>query len=129
MTEGWVPNNDELTQCVLLIQALRDPTRSDHKMALSVSKLSAHHSIKIFNFIHRCMPSCCSCSSNQYHRLHIIGEFDMILRFTFYCIMIHEICMLTALKILLFTAGPQSVAWESIDSIAYIACIRSRWCV
>ena len=39
MTEGWVPNNDELTQCVLLIQALRDPTRSDHKMALSVSYL------------------------------------------------------------------------------------------
>lgn len=36
MTEGWVPNNEELTQCVLLIQALRDPTRSDHKMALSV---------------------------------------------------------------------------------------------
>ena len=53
----------------------------------------------------------------------------MILRFTFNCIMIHEICMLTALKILLFTAGPQSVAWGSIDSIAYIACIRSRRCV
>ena len=39
MNEAWVPNNDELTQCVLLIQALRDPTRSDHKMALSVSCL------------------------------------------------------------------------------------------
>ena len=39
MTEGWVPNNEELTQCVLLIQALRDPTRSDHKMALSVNSV------------------------------------------------------------------------------------------
>jgi hypothetical protein len=38
MTEGgWVPNPEELTNCVLLIQALRDPTRSDHRMALSVS--------------------------------------------------------------------------------------------
>ena len=55
MTEGWVPNNDELTQCVLLIQALRDPTRSDHKMALSVSKLSAHHSIIILiSYIDAC---------------------------------------------------------------------------
>ena len=48
MTEGWVPNNEELTQCVLLIQALRDPTRSDHKMALSVN-------VVFINFIF-CMP-------------------------------------------------------------------------
>ena len=36
LNQAWGPNQNDLQQTVSLLQALRDPTRGDHKLALQV---------------------------------------------------------------------------------------------